>query len=68
MSDEFVTCPVCGKHGRLLTKGGPFRKHDDQAKTAALREWGDPFGHHTCAAWGCTPEQATGTCSIRLSY
>jgi hypothetical protein len=68
MTDEFVTCPVCGKHGRLLTKAGLFRKHDDPAKTAALRDGGDPFGHQPCAAWGCTPEQAKKTFSLRLSY
>jgi hypothetical protein len=38
MRDEVVTCPVCGKRGRLLTKAGLFRKHDDPARTAALRE------------------------------
>lgn len=57
MSDEVVTCPVCGKHGR----------HDDPAKAVALRDWGDPLGHQACAAWGCTPEQAAKTFSIRLS-
>jgi hypothetical protein len=64
MRDEFVSCPVCGKHGRLLTNAGAFRKHDDTVETTAWREWTGTLEHQTCAAWGCTPEQAAKAVTI----